>query len=264
MLLGRTTPRARSSSSSRRQGRRPSEPAPYLRESLMQYCGAAPVTKFVPYSESLLSRCGNDSYPLLRAVPAMAHPLALRAGDRRRHPDARLAAILGQPHVAGRQRGRRLPRRHRCVPEPRARPGGAHQLSFGRRASTGPPPSLTAAGSTWKSCCPFPFQITNCNLYLRANPARITTEPYTGGWLFEGVPDAGTRTACARDRARVGWSEEKRRMNEFLQHAQSRPADCGRWRPVRRRACARTIDREQMLALFHEFFSPLREQEEKP
>jgi hypothetical protein len=35
---------------------------PFLRESLMQYCGAAPVTKFVPYSESLLSRCGTDSF----------------------------------------------------------------------------------------------------------------------------------------------------------------------------------------------------------
>src|SRR4051794_32653951 len=29
---------------------------PYLGESLMQYCGAAPVAKMVPYSESLLSR----------------------------------------------------------------------------------------------------------------------------------------------------------------------------------------------------------------
>src|SRR5215475_13748639 len=34
-------------------------PCPFLRESLMQYCAAAPVTKLVPYSESLLSRCGN-------------------------------------------------------------------------------------------------------------------------------------------------------------------------------------------------------------
>src|SRR6185369_11865718 len=57
----------------------PEEPAdmgacPYLRESLMQYCGAASVSKFVPYSESLLSRCGNDGYRYCELYLAMAHP----------------------------------------------------------------------------------------------------------------------------------------------------------------------------------------------
>ena len=40
----------------------------------MQYCGAAPVAKFVPYSESLLSRCGNDSFRYCELYLAMAHP----------------------------------------------------------------------------------------------------------------------------------------------------------------------------------------------
>src|ERR1035441_777929 len=47
---------------------------PYLRESLMQYCGAAPVAKFVPYSESLLSRCGNDSHRYCELYLALANP----------------------------------------------------------------------------------------------------------------------------------------------------------------------------------------------
>src|SRR6478672_3994860 len=47
---------------------------PYLRESLMQYCGAAPVAKFVPYSESLISRCGNDSFRYCELYLGMAHP----------------------------------------------------------------------------------------------------------------------------------------------------------------------------------------------
>src|SRR5512142_1306019 len=49
-------------------------PCPYLRESLMQYCGAAPVAKFVPYSESLISRCGNDGYRYCELYLGMAHP----------------------------------------------------------------------------------------------------------------------------------------------------------------------------------------------
>jgi len=48
---------------------------PLLHESLMQYCGAAPVAKFVPYSESLLSRCGNDGYRYCELYLQMSHPL---------------------------------------------------------------------------------------------------------------------------------------------------------------------------------------------
>src|SRR5271157_4911217 len=49
-------------------------PCPYLTESLMQYCGAAPVTKFVPYSESSLSRCGRQNFRYCELYQAMAHP----------------------------------------------------------------------------------------------------------------------------------------------------------------------------------------------
>ena len=35
---------------------------PYLGESLMQYCSAAPVAKMIPYSESQISRCGCDRF----------------------------------------------------------------------------------------------------------------------------------------------------------------------------------------------------------
>ena len=40
----------------------------------MQYCGAAPVARFVPYSESLISRCGNDSFRYCELYLGMAHP----------------------------------------------------------------------------------------------------------------------------------------------------------------------------------------------
>src|SRR5205814_457842 len=46
----------------------------------MQYCAAAPVAKLVPYSESLLSRCGNDAFRYCELYLSMAHP-ALRAAE---------------------------------------------------------------------------------------------------------------------------------------------------------------------------------------
>ena len=58
-----------------------SGPCPHLRESLMQYCGAASVTKFVPYSESLISRCGNDGFRYCELYLAMAHPGAAEEVD---------------------------------------------------------------------------------------------------------------------------------------------------------------------------------------
>jgi hypothetical protein len=35
---------------------------PSLEHSLAQYCQAAPVTRFVPYTEPLLARCGNSAF----------------------------------------------------------------------------------------------------------------------------------------------------------------------------------------------------------
>ena len=50
---------------------------PFLEESAMQYCSAAPVTKFIPYSESVLSRCGNDGYRYCSLYLGMSQPAAI-------------------------------------------------------------------------------------------------------------------------------------------------------------------------------------------
>src|SRR4029079_1390947 len=77
---------------------------------------------------------------------------------------------------------------------------------------------LTGAGADLAVVFPNPFLITKCNLYLRADPSRITSEPYTGGWLFEGVPAEGTTESLLAGAAAREWREdETRRMNEFLQ-----------------------------------------------
>ncbi len=52
---------------------------PFLQESLAQYCSAAPVTKFIPYSEALLSRCCDESHRGCELYRA-------RQGGRRKDP----------------------------------------------------------------------------------------------------------------------------------------------------------------------------------
>lgn len=223
---------------------------PHLRESLMQYCAAAPVIKFIPYSESLISRCGHDSFRYCELYLGMAHPRAAMecvddipmpgwllyspnhmwldlTSDGACHAgiDGYLARVLGSidavtfPRPAGRQR---------------------------------PAVVLTSAGADFEVTFPNTFQVTACNLYLRANPARITKEPYTGGWLFEGIPDAGTADSLRHGAEAVAWMhEEQRRLNQYLQQISGVAADGGLFADN----LAEHLDRSQMRALFHEFFS---------
>jgi hypothetical protein len=58
----------------------PSEPGrcPFLREALVQYCEAAPVVRFIPYTDALLSPCQSDGHHrcdlyLSRAEPGRDH-----------------------------------------------------------------------------------------------------------------------------------------------------------------------------------------------
>jgi glycine cleavage system H lipoate-binding protein len=232
---------------------------PHLRESLMQYCAAAPVIKLIPYSESLLSRCGKDSFRYCELYQGMAHPEpSVDSVDDVRLPgwlfyssnhmwldlasdgtchagiDAYLARVLGKVdtvtflRLKGRQRAAAV---------------------------------LRVAGADFEVTFPNIFQVTACNLYLRASPERITQEPYTGGWLFEGIPEAGTADNLRHGGAAVAWlQDEQRRLNQYLQEISGVAADGG--------LCADNLaahlDRGRMQALFHEFFSLYASEERQP
>jgi len=238
-----------------------SGPCPYLGESLMQYCGAAPVAKLIPYSESLLSRCGNDRFRYCQLYLAMAHPnVEAEEVDGTPLPgwlkysanhmwldvtddgvchagiDAFLSRALGKIERI------------------------AYVWLKGRHRPTA---VLTVEGLDLEVAFPNPFLLTNCNLYLRADPSRLTSQPYTGGWLFEGVPEPGASDNLLQGAGARTWMEqEQRRINEFLQQQHSLPtaADGGQFVA----GLARVLDRDQMLALFHEFFSPYASGKREP
>jgi glycine cleavage system H lipoate-binding protein len=229
-------------------------PCPFLSESLMQYCSAASITKFVPYSESLLGRCGSDSFRYCELYLAMAHPE--RAG---------VEDVDGIPVP----QWLRYSSNHMWLDV--TQDGGCHVgidaflsralgpvervsyiwLKGHHRAAA----ILTAGGIDWEVVFPNAFLLTACNLYLRANPSRLGTSPYTSGWLFEGVAEPETAQSLVEGEAARAWMEqEERRMNEFLQQQSgtSLSADGGLFAP----ALPGRMDRDQAVALFHEFFSP--------
>ena len=229
-------------------------PCPYLRESLMQYCAAAPVTRFVPYSESLLSRCGNHGYRYCELYLSLAHPRSSQEGNAEADgitlPDW-LQYSANHMWLDVTEDGAC----HAGIDAFLSRAlGKIDRISYVWLAGRHRPTAvLTVNGTDLEVVFPNPFLLTKCNLYLRADPSPIAAQPYTGGWLFEGVPDAETANGLFRGPAAREWMEaEQRRMNEFLQQQHAGlAADGGLFAP----AIARKLDRDRRLNLFHEFFS---------
>jgi len=226
-------------------------PCPHLGESLMQYCGAAPVTRFVPYSESVLSRCGNDSYRYCELYLSMAHPrLSQGESEGIAVPDwLRYSVNHMWLEVTGDGTC------HAGIDAFLSRAlGPVERISYvWTKGEHRPAAILTAAGMDVEVVFPNSFRISNCNLYLRANPARLSTEPYTGGWLFEGAPsDETTQGLMDGAEAKVWMEQEERRMNQFLQEQNAAyAADGGLFAP----GVLAHLTREQAVGMFHEFFS---------
>ena len=224
---------------------------PYLQESLMQYCAAAPVAKMVPYSESLLSRCGNDSFRYCELYLGMAHPDLpsdsvdgvglpgwLRYSDNHMWLDM---TAEGGCHIG--------------IDAFLARAlGEVENITYvWQKGRHRPSVVLRVDGVDLELVFPNPLLLTNCNLYVRAEPGRISAHPYTDGWLFEGAAEPGTAADLMEGAAARGWmEEEQRRMNDFLQQQSGVSADGGPPGP----GILRRLDREHRLALFHELFSP--------
>jgi glycine cleavage system H lipoate-binding protein len=218
----------------------------------MQYCGAAPVAKMIPYSESLISRCGNDSFRYCDLYLNMLHPGRERSDadvipmpDGLRYSANHMWLDIGEDGVC-----------HAGIDAFLMRVlGRVDRVSYvWQRGVRHPAASLNAAGIDLEVTFPNPLMLTACNLYLRADPARLAADPYSAGWLFEGrlVPES-TANLIAGEAAHRWMDREQHRMNEFLQEGTCLAADGGLFVP----GVAGLIEREQLLALFHEFFSPM-------
>ena len=226
-------------------------PCPHLGGSLMQYCAAAPVAKLVPFSESQLSRCGNDSHRYCALYSAMAHPVAAH--------DA-VDGISIQPELSYASNHMWLDvgaggQCHAGIDAFLSRALGKvesvrYVWQHGLRR---PAAILTAGGIDWEVVFPNPLLLTGCNLYLRANSGLLAAEPYTAGWLFEGSVVEGTEDNLMQGAAARSWMErDVRRINEFLQHGSGMAADGGLFTV----GVLSSLDHESRPALFHEFFSP--------
>lgn len=236
-------------------------PCPLLDESLVQYCAASSVTRFVPYSEAVLSGCGGGSFRYCDLYLDLTHAGMRALGDE----------VPVEPELL-------YTANHWWIDMPAEGPchlgvdaflarmlGEASRVEFVTRGGfVRPTAMLTAGGTDWQLVFPEKMQISRCNLYLRGNAGRLIAEPYTQGWLFEGMlaADTAARLRCecrTGDAARAWMDEESRRLNEHVQELSCAAADGGLFAA----GLLTAMGREDAVPLFHEFCSAVPEKGER-
>ncbi|HEX9655045.1 MAG TPA: hypothetical protein VGA99_15165 [bacterium] len=257
---------------------------PFLQESLVQYCAAAPSTKFIPYSESLLSRCGTESHRYCELYLDFANPdssktLTATPGEKNvSEDDLQDCVVDGIRMPAGLYYSANhmwldLGEAGRChlgIDGFLAKVlGRVDTISFvdGKDINR-PTVVLTVRGVDLHLVFPNRVHVINKNTSLRAAPARVTSDPYTLGWLFEGCEPTsslgGPTELCAglmRGREAREWMhQESQHLSEFVHERVTHSMPNGERLVMDGGAFScgvvQHLDRDEVLDLFSNFFSP--------
>lgn len=248
----------------------------------MQYCSASPATRFIPYSESLLSRCGTDGHRYCELFVAMAHEAGASTINSTAPTHGAFAQgeeieVEGIPMPAGlyysaNHMWLNVSAEGYChvgVDAFLAKVlGRAEAVSFVEgRGIKRPAVVLSVNNVDLHMVFPNRMMVNGRNTYLRVCPEKVTADPYRLGWLFEGFehnPCASEAALCAGlvqgETARTWMREETQRLSEFVHEriAQAQPEhrkfmmDGGRFDG----GLVQHLKREEILHLFNDFFSP--------
>ena len=260
---------------------------PYLRELLAQFCSAAPVAKYIPYSESLLSRCGTNSHHYCELYLQMVDP-ETRNTESGPAEQAALGSTRGEPREYVVE-DIRVPANlsyssnhmwletgedgccHIGIDGFMAKVlGRVEKLSYlPSRGADRPAAVLSAQGADLPVIFPNRVIVTSWNTHLRAHPERVTTHPYTLGWLFEGraeedahlEPLHSISAGLIREKQAVQWMQEE--LHRFSEYAREQVMMAWPGEGMLMTDGGTVTDhllqhlsREQAVLLFNEFFSP--------
>jgi glycine cleavage system H lipoate-binding protein len=247
---------------------------PFLQESLMQYCAASSITKYVPYSESSIIRCGNDGHRYCDLFLSFATPNTTGAskGSAQKDlgDDIRLPVDLAYST------------NHMWLD--RAEDGTCHigvdefltsifckieAVNFlPSNSSLLPTVVFTVQGVDLQLVFPVPVNVTRMNSYIRADIQKLLSHPYSAGWLYEGTlaerNSSESMTPVSpllRGERAVKWMKgEVDHLSDFI-HDQIIPdqetghpmmMDGGVVHPE----FIDHLSKQELLQLFNEFFSP--------
>jgi glycine cleavage system H lipoate-binding protein len=257
---------------------------PYLYESLVQYCSAASVTKYIPYSESLLSRCGTDAHQSCEVYMSIANPELhggptdgpeSKTGRREDFADQWVEGIripAGLAYSANHLWLERMKEGHcrigvdaffaRVV-------GRVEKVDFVTTKGIHRPSAVfTVRSVDMPMTFPSLIDISDVNTHLRTMPDRLTADPYAAGWLFEGKgmnpateglgePPLGLMSG----RTAVDWMDkEVQRMTSFVHHQVSASQPLGEKVMMDgglfTGELVRHLGSDEIMNLYNNFFSP--------
>jgi glycine cleavage system H lipoate-binding protein len=266
--------------------RRNTEHCPFLQEALIQYCGAASVVKYIPYSEAVHSPCGTDCHNYCELFLSIAQP------DRRQLPATETdpAAVdpdRSQEHLV---EGVRVPGWLWYSPNHMWLDIGDHgivhigvdgflaglmgeveRVTF---ATTNgvyrPAVFLSVRGIDLQLVFPRHVNISHPNAALGIHPGRLLADPYTRGWLFEGKIETSAcshvcssiHTGLVTGAQAVAWMGEEVQRASAWAHQMSCHADPQVGVLMNdggsmQAGLIQHLRREQALQFFNDFFSPL-------
>lgn len=255
------------------------EHCPFLHESQAEFCAAAAVTKYIPATNDLLSRCNSDGHVYCELYLAHADP----EGDRRPKPhgESRTQMPTGVPLVDGIPVPRELSYSPNNMWLDVAEDGQCHvgidgfaakvigrieKVSFVTPRGSGRPVAvLRVNGADIQMVFPNAFNVTGANAYLRRTPEKLTDDPYGAGWLFEGFQHESidVREGLIDGSNAFRWiGAELDRLNGFVHEltAAQQPdgarfmADGGAVED----GIASRLEREQLISMITEFFGSRR------
>lgn len=217
---------------------------PHLEEVHVQYCGASPVTRLVPSSDSQSSPCTGEGYRYCDSYMARAHPHG---------PKQAAAGLLWAPNHMWLDVGEAGLCHIGVDAFLSEMAGSVDALTFvTARGMHRPAVSLAVNGVEWPLLFPNVILIEGVNSHLRSDPGRVTADPYGSGWLFEGweVPGKTRNGLMGGAQAQAWLAEERAQFARSVHDGQGLCADGGY--PVR--GVARLLPRADVVRLFQQFF----------
>ena len=244
---------------------------PFLHESLVQYCAAAPIPTYIPYSELGLSLCSTGSHAYCELFAELEHAGPPVDGT----PDAPTSAALT---VATPSRLFYAPNHlwldvdadgtyHVGADGFLARAIGAiDELTYLTLSGLQRPAVvLSLRGVDIPLVFPAEMSIRKANTHLRTHPSKLLTDPYGAGWLFEGrkarpTSDESVPGGLIAGKDAPSWMEsELGRLDRFVRSLAERPGEDGVIHMNDGGAPAdglcRVLPRTDVLRLANEFFS---------
>jgi len=219
------------------------ERCPHLEEVRVQYCGATPITKLVPFSDSQLSSCTSASYFYCDTYLMHAQPHGTIPSPDLFFTPNHFWLDIDESGIC-----------HIGIDSLLADAvGNVDGVIFATVQGTRCPAlTLTIHDMEWPMCFPNPMMIERVNNRVRRDPARLTSDPYGVGWLFEGRELVGiTRAGLLSGSAATAWqSDERERLAREVHELHAPGCDGGS--PIR--GVARLLSRPDLVCLFQDFF----------